>query len=113
MVAVTYDLMPAADQAAGKAASRSPVADPALRRTTRMPGADRARREAAGRVPSADRARTAATGKPWYRRLLDALIAARMEQARREAGRYAHYLPYSLDRQDDRIVKADKRSLPF
>lgn len=51
--------------------------------------------------------------KRWYARLMDALIEARMEQARREVARYSHFLPYFLDERGNRVVRTGARDMPF
>ena len=50
---------------------------------------------AVGRIAAAKRARseTAAGRKNVFARFMDALIASRMEQARREIARHAHLIP--------------------
>jgi len=55
----------------------------------------------------------AAPRKRWYRHLLDAMIAARMRQARREIALHAHLLPYSLDERGNRLVKRGADEMPF
>jgi hypothetical protein len=67
------------------------------------------------RVPKAARktARKAATRKSWLARLMDALIEARMQQARREIARHIFLLPYSLDDRRNRLVKTGSKEMPF
>ncbi len=61
----------------------------------------------------AGRADTAAPRKPWYARFMDALIEARMEQARREIRMYTRLMPYTLDDRGNRLVKSDTGNMPF
>jgi hypothetical protein len=63
------------------------------------------------RVPKA--ARKAATRKSWLARVMDALIEARMQQARREIARHIFLLPYSLDDRRNRLVKTGSKEMPF
>lgn len=68
------------------------------------------------RVPiakTADRAPTAAPRKSWFARVMDALIEARMAQARREIRRHIHLLPYTLDERGNRLVKTSTEDMPF
>lgn len=62
------------------------------------------------RVRAADRA---APGKGWFARFMDALIAARLEQARREIRFHTGLLPYSLDERGNRLVKTGANDMPF
>ncbi len=55
----------------------------------------------------------AAARKPWYARLMDALIESRMQQARREIARHIELVPYSLDERGNRLVKIGKSEMPF
>ena len=55
----------------------------------------------------------AAARKAWTARLMDAIIAGRMEKARREVARYAHLSNHILDARDDRLVKTGAREMPF
>lgn len=61
----------------------------------------------------AERPASKAAGKSWFARVLDAIIAARMEQARREVRMHIGFLPYSLDERGNRLVKTDADKLPF
>lgn len=61
----------------------------------------------------AGRAQSAVPRKRWYTRLLDALIEARMEQARREIRMHTRLLPYTLDESGNRLVKTDSGNMPF
>ena len=71
------------------------------------------------RVPIAEataraaRAKTAAPGKSWFARFMDALIEARMQQARREIRIHAGVLPFSLDERGNRLVKRGSGDMPF
>lgn len=67
------------------------------------------------RVPAAGAAAPAkaAPGRRWSTRPMDALIEARMVQARREVARHLHFLPYSLGERGSRVVKAGARDMPF
>jgi hypothetical protein len=68
------------------------------------------------RVPAtapAARAKTAAPGKSWFARFTDALVVARMEQARREIRMHTGLLPYSLDERGNRLVKSGSGDMPF
>ena len=69
-------------------------------------------RVAARQAVKAARAEAAAR-KPWYARLMDALIEARMQQARREIARHVELLPYTLDERGNRLVKIGKSEMPF
>lgn len=48
--------------------------------------------------------------KAWYARLVDAMIEARMQQARREIRMYTELMPYTVDDKGNRILKADVNS---
>ena len=61
----------------------------------------------------AGRAKTAAPQKSWFARFMDALIAARMEQARREIRMHTGLLPYSLDERGNRLVKTGSGDMPL
>jgi hypothetical protein len=67
------------------------------------------------RVPAKARkaADKAAPRKSWFARAMDALIDARMQQARREIARHIHLLPYSLDDRRNRLVKTGSKDMPF
>jgi hypothetical protein len=56
---------------------------------------------------------TATPGKSWFARFYDAMIDARMKQARREIRMYAHLMPYSLDERGDRLVKTQSGDMPL
>jgi len=56
---------------------------------------------------------TSPARKRWYRRLLEAMMEARMRQARREIAMYAHLLPYSLDERGNRLIKRGPEDVPF
>jgi hypothetical protein len=65
------------------------------------------------RAPALDVPATtkAAQQRHWIARLLDALVAARMQQARREVARYSHIAPYALDEHIN-TVRAGTREMP-
>ena len=70
------------------------------------------------RVPAAPANKTApakagAPAKSWFARVLNALIEARMEQARREIRMHTQLLPYSLDERGNRLIKTDSGNMPF
>ena len=70
------------------------------------------------RVPAAPATKTApakakAPAKSWFARVLNALIEARMEQARREIRMHTQLLPYSLDERGNRLIKTDSGNMPF
>ena len=62
---------------------------------------------------NAARAKTAAPGKTWFARFMDALIESRMEQARRQIRIHAELLPFSLDERGNRLVKTGSGDMPF
>jgi len=64
--------------------------------------------KAAGKI-----AAKAAAQKSRFARFMDALIEARMQQARREIERHIHLLPYSLDDRRNRLVKTGSKDVPF
>lgn len=65
-------------------------------------------------VPAArETAQTPAPRKPWYVRYMDALVEARMQQARREIAFYLHHTPYTLDEDGNRLVKTRAGDMPF
>ena len=72
---------------------------------SRVPGTKRAAK--------AKRAEQAAPRKSLFARALDALIEARMQQARREIARHIHLMPYSLDERGNRLVKTGSKDMPF
>lgn len=61
----------------------------------------------------AARAKTAAPGKSWFARFMDALIELRMQQARREIRMHTGLLPFSLDERGNRLVKTGSGDMPF
>ncbi len=70
----------------------------------------------AGRAPAvavAGKKETAAPRKGFFARLMDALIEARMAQARREIALHLNLLPYSLDERGNRLVKTGSHDMPF
>jgi len=69
-----------------------------------------------GRVPAAaagQAKKAAAPRKSFWARFMDALIEARMTQARREIALHLDLLPYSLDERGNRLVKTDSHEMPF
>lgn len=62
---------------------------------------------------SAERPETAAPRKNWFVRVLDAMIEARMQQARREIAMHTQLLPYSFDERGNRLVKTQSGDMPF
>jgi len=62
------------------------------------------------RVPATE---TVAPRKGWFARFMDALIAARLEQAHREIRAHTGLLPYTLDERGNRLVKTGVNELPF
>jgi hypothetical protein len=71
------------------------------------------------RIPTAKpaaksgRVEAAVASKSWFARLMDAVIEARMRQARREIARHSHLLPYNLDERGNRLVKTNSGDMPF
>lgn len=71
------------------------------------------------RLPAAEpmaktaRAKTAAPGKSWFARFMDALVESRMQEARRELAAHVQLLPYSLDERGNRLVKIGVNDMPF
>jgi hypothetical protein len=55
----------------------------------------------------------AAPRKPWLSRLFDAMIEARMQQARREIKMYTGLMPYTVDAQGNRKLKTETHDMPF
>ena len=64
-------------------------------------------------VAKAARAKTAAPGKSWFARFMDALMETSMQQARRELAAHIQLLPYSLDERGNRLVKIGSSDMPF
>jgi hypothetical protein len=63
-----------------------------------------------GTVDSAPTTKTAAPAAPrkaWYVRLVDAIIEARMQQARREIRMYTATMPYIIDENGNRKLKTE------
>ena len=48
--------------------------------------------------------------KAWYVRMLEAIIAARMQQAAREVRMYTQLLPYTVDENGHRRVKNEMKA---
>jgi hypothetical protein len=61
----------------------------------------------------ARRAEGAVPRKSWFARFMDALIEARMQQARRELATHIHLFPYSLDERGNRLVRTGSGDVPF
>jgi hypothetical protein len=64
-------------------------------------------------TPKTARTQTAAPRKRWFARILDALIEARMQQARREIRMHTRLLPHSFDERGNRLVKTGSGNMPF
>jgi hypothetical protein len=58
-------------------------------------------------------AEPAAPRKSFVARFMDALIEARMAQARREIALHLDLLPYGLDDRKNRLVKTGSHDMPF
>jgi hypothetical protein len=63
-------------------------------------------RAAAGKAERAPR-------KGLFARFMDALIEARLQQARREIALHLDLLPYSLDERKNRLLKTGSQDMPF
>ena len=74
---------------------------------------DAARVTAAEPASTAPRADAAAPRKKWFARFMDAMIEARMQQARREIRMHTGLLPYTLDERGNRLVKTGSGDMPF
>lgn len=74
---------------------------------------DVTRLSAADTTTAAGRAKVAPPRKSWFARFMAALIAARMEQARREIRIHTARLPYTLDGRGNRLVKTGSNEMPF
>lgn len=55
----------------------------------------------------------AKSGRSLFRRLVDALVAARMRQAEREVNRYRHLVPRNLEGAAWKLTERSEDSLPF
>jgi hypothetical protein len=65
-------------------------------------------------VAKAKRAEKAAPTKGWFARFMDALIEARMQQARREIAMHARLAPsLGFDERGNRLVKTGANDMPF
>jgi hypothetical protein len=66
-------------------------------------------------APAAKAARgdAAAPRKSWFAHFFEALVKARMEQARREIKMHTQLLPYTLDERGNRLVRTDSGNMPF
>lgn len=58
-------------------------------------------------------AKSAVPQKDWFARFMDALIEARMQQARREIRMHTQLLPYGFDERGNRLVKTGFGDMPF
>jgi|GEM_PF-714581 len=56
---------------------------------------------------AAKKAVASAPRKAWYVRVFDAMIEARMQQARREINLYTLRLPYTIDENGNRVPKSN------
>ncbi len=70
-------------------------------------------RAAATATATAGKREKAAPRKGFFARFMDALIEARMAQARREIALHINLLPYSLDERGNRLVKTGSHDMPF
>ena len=59
------------------------------------------------------RAKAAVPQKGWFARIMDALVEARMEQARREIRMHTQLLPYGFDERGNRLVRIGSGDMPF
>jgi hypothetical protein len=69
-----------------------------------------------GRVSAATAGKAEKASTPrkgLFARFMDALIEARMAQARREIALHIDLLPYSLDERGNRLVKTGSHDMPF
>ena len=67
-----------------------------------------------GHTPAAaGKVETARPRKGVFARFMDALVEARMAQARREIALHLDLLPYSLDERGNRLVKTNAQDMPF
>ena len=69
-----------------------------------------------GHIPAAATPKTekaATPHKSFFRRFMDALIEARMAQARRQIAQQFDLLPYGLDERGNRLVKTGSHDMPF
>jgi hypothetical protein len=65
-------------------------------------------------VAKGKHAEKAAPAKGWFARFMDALIEARMQQARREIAMHARMMPpLSFDERGNRLVKTGAKDMPF
>ena len=56
-------------------------------------------------------AKPAAPRKPWYARLFDAMVEARMQQARREIRLYTQLMPYTVDEKGFPVLKKNDQTI--
>lgn len=62
---------------------------------------------------AAKTAAPAAPRKAWYVRLFDAMVEARLQQARREIKMYTQLMPYTFDEHGNRKLKTEMNDMPF
>jgi hypothetical protein len=72
-----------------------------------------ARLAPAAPVAKGARAKSAVPQKGWFARFVDALIEARMEQARRDIRMHTQLLPYGFDERGNRLVKSGSSDMRF
>jgi hypothetical protein len=60
-----------------------------------------------------ERTEAAAPRKSWFARLVDAMIEARRQQARREIAMHTQLLPFTCDERGNRLVKTQIGDMPF
>lgn len=77
----------------------------------RVPGAGAAAKDAT--TTTAARAEAAAPRKSWLVRLFDAIVEARMQQARREIRMYTRLMPYTVDEHGRRMLKTAMNDAPY
>ncbi len=70
------------------------------------------------RAPAVDAAAqtTAAAAAPrkhWFLRLVEAMMAARLQQAQREIRMYTRLMPYTVDEKGNRKLKTQTGDMPF
>jgi hypothetical protein len=53
------------------------------------------------------------TRKSWLARFFDAMVEARMQQARREIRMHTNFLPYSFDERGNRLVETQSDDMPL
>jgi hypothetical protein len=60
-----------------------------------------------------ERKEAAAPRKRWFARFIQAMMDARLEQARRELRMHTQLLPYSFEERNSRLVKTRPGDMPF